>query len=188
MSFRYITFCTLFFNTICIAQVELPNFFTNNMVLQQNDTVAIWGTDKPNISISIESGWGVYVTTMSDDNGNWKFKIKTPLASYTPYNLIVKGSNTTELKNVLIGEVWFSSGQSNMEMPLKGFSNSPISGYNEIILDSENEYISLFKAERSASLFPEKNVVGKWNKTNPSTIHNFSAIGYLFAKKNPETA
>ncbi|WP_421150559.1 sialate O-acetylesterase [Seonamhaeicola sp. NFXS20] len=184
----YLRILLVFFvNAICFSQVRLPAFFSDNMVLQQNDSVAIWGVDKPNTPISIEVGWGEKSLTKSDENGHWKFKIKTPKASYNSYDLIIKGSSTTKINNVLIGEVWFASGQSNMEMPIKGFSNSPVSGYNEFILNSKNQNIRLFRVRRSASVTPEKDVVGEWEQANPNTIDNFSAIGYLFAKKLQKT-
>ncbi|WP_299108348.1 sialate O-acetylesterase [uncultured Winogradskyella sp.] len=153
------------------------------MVLQQKDDVAIWGNDKPNTVVHIETDWGIIDSTKSDNKGNWKIEIKTPIASYKNYSINISGSSTIALKNVLIGEVWFCSGQSNMEMTMRGYSNSPIRGSNEFILNSENKNIRLFKAKRQASLNPLDNVVGDWNEATPSAVYNFSAVGYLFAKK-----
>lgn len=165
------------------GQVELPSFFADNMVLQQNDSVPIWGTDMPNTDIQITTNWNVDIFTKTDAKGNWKVKLKTPNASFKTYQLQVSGSTSITLENLLIGEVWFCSGQSNMEMPMKGLGKSPVNGSAEFIKDAENKFIRLFNTERAGSLKLEKNVEGSWEVADSTSVYYFSAIGYLFGKK-----
>ncbi len=165
------------------CQIELPTFFTDNMVLQQNETVAIWGLDLPNTEVSLKTSWGESKTTKTNSEGYWKTQLKTIKASFTPYEIKIEGSTTRTLKNILLGEVWFCSGQSNMEMPIKGLGASPVNGANEFILNAKNPNIRLFNTERAGSLEPESDVVGTWEEANGASVSNFSAIGYLFGKK-----
>mgnify|MGYP003632462141 CR=1 FL=1 len=168
--------------TVSLAQIELPAFFGDHMVLQQNSDVSIWGTDKPNAKIKVIGSWGKESTTTANANGQWKLKIQTP--SYGgPYTLNIKGSNARTLKNVMIGEVWLCSGQSNMEMPVKGFNNQPINGSAEAILNSRNSQIRLFTVKRATSLEPLENVEGQWSEAGPATVRDFSATAYFFGKK-----
>lgn len=165
------------------SQVSLPSFFADNMVLQQNESVSIWGTDIPYTTIKITGSWGEESTTNTNEKGYWKTELRTSKASFTPYELTVTGSTVRTLNNVLLGEVWFCSGQSNMEMPMKGLGNSPVNGANEFILNAKNPYIRLFNTERAGSLTPENDVIGSWEEANGKSVSNFSAIGYLFGQK-----
>lgn len=177
------TFILLLYALCGFTQTELPSFFSDHMILQQNDSVKIWGKDIANKKIKIKTSWGEKETTMSNKKGHWMLKIKTPKASYKEYFLTVQGSSKVMIKNILIGEVWFASGQSNMEMPMKGKTNSPIKGANEFILHAKNNFIRLFKAKRSASFSPLEDVTGNWEVSSPESVKEFSALGYLFAKK-----
>ncbi|MFY0652081.1 MAG: sialate O-acetylesterase [Cyclobacteriaceae bacterium] len=172
----------ILFPILVHGQTKLPSFFASNMVLQQNEQVAIWGMDNSKTSILVEGNWGESATATSDKEGNWKVKLKTPSAG-GPFELQIVGSDTVVLENVLIGEVWLCSGQSNMEMPMKGFNNQPINGSNEAILNSENDQIRYFGAKRASSLSPETDIEGSWSLTDPSTTGEFSATAYFFARK-----
>ncbi|MDP5228877.1 MAG: sialate O-acetylesterase [Cellulophaga sp.] len=174
------TFCIMFQLS---AQLVLPNFFSDHMVLQQNDSIALWGWDTPNSPIEILTTWDQKSAVYTNDNGAWKIKLKTNKASFEPQAIEIKGSSKIKLSNVLIGEVWFCSGQSNMEMPIKGFKNSPINGANELIANAKNPYILLFNTERQGTLTPETNVKGTWEEADYKSVSEFSAIGYVFAKK-----
>lgn len=169
--------------TVCFSQTKMPSFFSNNMVLQQNENVAIWGTDVPGSVIDIHTSWGVVERIKTGEDGKWETKIPTEKASFEKQEITVKGSSIIILQNVLIGEVWFGSGQSNMEMALGGFKNAPVNNGEELINTSKNTHIRLFNTERGASLSLENNVVGSWEETNPETVRSFSAIGYLFGRK-----
>ncbi len=171
------------YSTSSIAQTKLASFFGDNMVLQQEDTVSIWGYDTPETDITVSAGWGQKVSTKADENGKWRVKLPTPKADKKPYTLSISGSKKIVFNNVLLGEVWFCSGQSNMEMPMKGYPNSPITGSNEAILNAKNKNIRLFQTKRKASLIPLDNVEGEWTEASPKTVAGFSATAYFFGKK-----
>ncbi|WP_025739592.1 sialate O-acetylesterase [Aquimarina pacifica] len=179
---RVIVLVFLCFSEVLFCQLRLPSFFGDNMVLQQKDKVAIWGNDEPNTSIVVIGSWGKDASTKTDNEGKWKLKIETPEAG-GPYFLTITGTKKIQFKNVLIGEVWFCSGQSNMNMPVRGYSNQPIQNSNEEILNSTNSSIRLFNVERNASLTPLTDVNGYWAVSKPSETRNFSAVAYFFAKK-----
>lgn len=169
--------------SICFSQTKMPAFFSDNMVLQQQESVAIWGTDNPGSVVKINTSWGIEKSINADADGKWHTEIRTNKASFEKQEIKVNGSSTIVLKNVLIGEVWFCSGQSNMEMPMGGLREATINGSEELIKNSKNANIRLFNTERSASMFLEEDVTGSWEETNPETVKSFSAIGYLFGKK-----
>lgn len=168
--------------SMCGAQTKLPNFFSSKMVLQQEQEVGIWGTDKAGVTIKVSGSWGKSAQTVAAANGKWKVKLSTPKAG-GPYQLTVKGSDKITLEDVLIGEVWLCSGQSNMEMPLKGYNNQPVIGSNEVILNSTNPQIRFFTTPRKVSFIPLENVEGEWRSASPATTGNFSATAYFFARK-----
>ncbi len=170
------------FTTTLIAQTQLPSFFSNNMVLQRNEGVSIWGQDSPNVEIEVSGSWGNKSYTKSNKEGFWKLKLQTPQAG-GPYTVLINGSKQITLTNVLIGEVWLCSGQSNMAMPLKGLTNSPINGSNETILNSHNSQIRFFDTKKNTSLKPLNDVTGQWFLTDPSTVGDFSALAYYFGAK-----
>lgn len=178
-------FIILFFllgSSICFSQTKMPSFFSDNMILQQQENVAIWGTDNPGTQIEIKTSWGVEKSIITQPDGKWQIKIQTNKASFESHEITVKGSSTITLKNVLIGEVWFCSGQSNMEMQMKGMNNAPINQSEEFINTSNNQNIRLFNTPRTASMSPEVDVDGNWEIANPESVKNFSAVGYFFGR------
>ena len=168
--------------TLSFSQVVLPALFSDNMVLQQKSMASVWGKDKPLQAITVTGNWSTSITTQTDKDGKWQVKIKTPEAG-GPYTLTIKGSTEIVLKNVLIGEVWLCSGQSNMEMPLKGFKDQPVNGSEEAIANAANFNIRLFTVGRQVSLTPKDDVSGSWMVANPETVKDFSAVAYFFGKK-----
>ena len=173
-------FLIVFYNSF--SQTKMPSFFSNNMVLQQQDDVAIWGTDLPNSDIEIHTSWGIKKSIKTNANGEWKTSILTPKASFAEQKITIKGSSTIVLQNVLIGEVWLASGQSNMEMALRGPGKPAINGAEVLINTSINKYLRLFNTERAASLSQEDDVLGSWKESNPESVESFSAVGYLFSR------
>ena len=115
------------------AKVELPEIIGSDMVLQQNAQCRLWGWADPRATVRIETSWGAECTVRSDADGRWSARVDTPAGSYEPQQVTIASGERIVLDNVLIGEVWFAGGQSNMEMPLRGFNNCPIAGANEII-------------------------------------------------------
>lgn len=181
---KYFVAAFLFISSITglFSQTRLPAMFSDNMVLQQQQLVSVWGMDHPDTKITVKGSWGNNATATTDAKGKWKLKLQTPAAG-GPYTLLIKGSNEVLLKNVLIGEVWFCSGQSNMEMPVKGYNNQPIIGSNETILNSANNNIRFLNTPRAASITPLYDVKGEWKAASPASTGNFSATAYYFAKK-----
>ena len=165
------------------AQVKLPSLFTDNMVLQQHAEVAIWGWDNPGKTISIAPSWSkkIYKTKVPV-SGKWALKIATPAAG-GPYEIPINDGIPLQLANVLIGEVWLCSGQSNMEMPMKGFKGQPLLNSNETILKSSNKNIRLYIVPRSSAFLPQDNSKpSPWKEANPESVSNFSATAYYFGR------
>ena len=164
------------------ANVTLPNIFSDNMVLQRNSEVSIWGWGNPNEEIKLISSWNnkEYIVK-SNNQANWQIKIKTPDAG-GPYSISIKGNNEITLKNILIGEVWICSGQSNMEMSASwGIENG-----DEAVKNANNPNIRFFNIPKLSATAPQNNVSGNWTECSPETIKNFSAVAYYFAKRLQE--
>lgn len=157
------------------------------MVLQQQTEVAIWGSADKNATVKIVTSWNdkKYSIKASDD-GRWRLKISTPQAG-GPYSVTISDSQTLTLENVLIGEVWVCSGQSNMQMPMKGFNNQPIVGSLDAILESPNSSIRFFTVGMNASLTPLDDFKGKWDNCDQETTEKFSATAYFFGRMLQKT-
>lgn len=179
----FILFMFLLSSITVQAQIELPSFFGDNMVLQQNQNISIWGKDTPNTSITIASSWGSKAKAMSDSKGLWSTSLKTKKGSFKPQSIIIKGSNTKKLENILIGEVWFCSGQSNMAMPLTGLGKSKVLKADKYLEIANNKNIRLFNNSRTASVSPSFDVNGEWEESDEISAEKFSAIGYIFGAK-----
>jgi sialate O-acetylesterase len=179
---KRLIFLFLAFPLLSFAETTLPRFFSNGMVLQQSTEVSVWGTDKPGTTVRIVASWSQAGQVKTDQSGRWKLKIVTPKAG-GPYKLSVSGSSTQNIDNIMIGEVWFCSGQSNMEMPLKGRVSQPVEGSNELILNSDNKNIRVFSIAKNSSKKPLDNVEGSWISASPESAGNFSAVAYLYGKK-----
>jgi sialate O-acetylesterase len=165
-----------------LAETRLAAVFSDGMVLQQNGEVAIWGWDEPGQRVSVRTGWGARASARADDDGRWRLALETPGAG-GPFMLSVKGSTRLERRDVLIGEVWFASGQSNMDMRMRGNTNQPIIGSNEAVLNAANDRIRLFTAGRQWDESPMDDADGEWTRATPETVKAFSAVGYFFAHK-----
>ncbi|WP_443943454.1 sialate O-acetylesterase [Pedobacter sp. AW1-32] len=163
------------------ALVKLPSFFGDNMVLQQNTKVKIWGWGSAGQSVVVKTSWDEKkYKAKTDETGNWQLWVNTPAAG-GPYTLHISEKNTVVLNNILIGEVWICSGQSNMDMPVKGYGNLPIAHSADLILESPNSNLRLFHVERAYSDQPQNDVKGEWNVADAQSVANFSAVGYQFA-------
>ena len=182
----FLCFTLVFFAVFAFeayADVKLPAIFGDNMVMQQQSQVAVWGWAKPNAGVSITGSWNKKTyTTQSDANGYWRVKIATPAAGFTPYTLTISDGKALTLANILIGEVWICSGQSNMEMPMKGFWNEPIAGGPEAIASSANPGIRCFTVSKVSKAAPQDDCTGNWEIASPQTTGHFSAAGYYFAR------
>ncbi|GGA69388.1 9-O-acetylesterase [Flavobacterium palustre] len=163
------------------ATIKLPALFSDNMMLQQQSNAPIWGWADKNQKIKIKTSWDSKTYQVkADDAGKWKIALKTPVAG-GPYEISVSnGKENKSIKNILIGEVWLCSGQSNMEMPLKGFQGQPIKNGNEIIVRSANQNIRLITIPRATVLEPKDDFEGKWEVASPKSTANFSATAWYF--------
>ena len=164
------------------AQIELGPLFSDDMILQRNSQVSIWGSTKENEKVSITSSWNNNeVITKADNNGNWTAYISTPDAG-GPYEIKISSKkNILNLTNVLIGEVWVASGQSNMQMALYGGGREPVLRSIDMIAQAKNPNIRLFTVKHNSSISPIKELKGKWLVSSPANVSAFSAVGYSFA-------
>ncbi len=165
------------------AKVQLPSFFSNGMVLQQQTIANIWGWAKQGAAVKIITSWNKKsYSTITDGNGKWLMKISTPVAG-GPYSISISDGEPVIIKNILIGEVWLCSGQSNMEMPMKGFRDQPIIGSNDAVFNSTNDQIRIYTVPRAVERFAkDTSKSSSWKNVNPENISNFSATAYYFGK------
>lgn len=169
------------FCSIVKAQVTLPTIFSDHLVLQQQSNAKIWGTAGGKKEVKIYTSWNKQsYTAKPDDKGNWSVVVKTATAG-GPYQITVSQSNKIVINDVLLGEVWLCSGQSNMDMPVKGYDNLPITNSLDILMASPDSMLRLFKVERKYATTPETNVKGSWQLADAGSVAPFSAVGYQFA-------
>jgi len=175
------TFIWIFVNPV-LAEVNLPAVFSDNMVLQQNAEVKIWGWAKPDIEVSIKPSWSkkvYYVQT--DASGKWHTMINTPQHG-GPYTVTITDDDPVIIKNVLIGEVWVCSGQSNMAMQFKHCTTSTDDDILNTLVLAGNPDIRLFTVPNKVSVSPETNVEGSWVEASPGEVYSFSAVAYYFGR------
>lgn len=161
--------------------ITLPLLFSDNMVLQQNSKVNFWGKSSPNEKIVITVDWqNNSFTTKADNLGSWKIEITTDKASFKEHTISIKGNNEIILKNVLLGEVWFSSGQSNMELVMRKVKES-----DKEISESIYPNIRLFNVKKKKADEPQSEISegSKWLPCSPESVKEFSAMSYYFARK-----
>lgn len=154
------------------------------MVLQQKDRVAFWGKYTPEREVKVTGSWGEESTSTSDRQGKWLLKLNTPDAG-GPYTVKIETQDSLLVINdVLIGEVWLASGQSNMEMPMKGFSETDsIEGGKQEIANADNTNIRMLTVANRVAVSPIDTLIGQWEVASPNTVGNFSATAYFFAKR-----
>ncbi|MEO7977471.1 sialate O-acetylesterase [Flavobacterium sp.] len=181
-------FLIFFFNLKFInAQVKLPALVSDNMVLQQNAKVNLWGWASPEEKINIQLGWqNATVETIANSTGDWKAAVDTPKGSEKMYSITIEASNKIVLNNILIGEVWICSGQSNMYFPVgkeNGTWKTGVKNYTEEIQNANYPNIRLFTVLTNTSPKPLDDVKGSWAVCSPNTIKSFSAVAYFFGRE-----
>ena len=165
------------------ANVKMPSLFTDGMVLQQKTSAPVWGTADPGEKITVSTTWdNKTVSTEAAADGKWMVKVNTPCYG-GPYALIINGKNTVFINNVMIGEVWIASGQSNMEMPMNGGFYGQILNGPEDIANSTNNEIRIYMAQRNTSFKEESDCEGTWKAASPKNTPLFGATCYYFARK-----
>lgn len=165
------------------AKVDLPSVFGDNMVLQRNASVAFWGTAKADSKVTIRPSWTKAKTvTESDADGKWSARVQTPEAG-GPYTVTISDGEKLVLENVLIGEVWFCSGQSNMEMFVKGFKGQPVEGGIDAFMDAKPETpIRMCNVRKCVSAKPKDDCDAIWLEHTQDAVANTSATAYFFAR------
>ena len=160
------------------AQIKLPALFTDNMVLQRNAEVSVWGWGDYHYETRVTGSWSKdTVTTWVSTDLKWRVTLKTPDAG-GPYKLCIMGKDTITLENIMIGEVWLCSGQSNMELTAEQtFNNSELE-----VANAYHPNIRLFNVKRTASQAPQENCFGEWEVCSPRSMRSFSALGYFFGR------
>lgn len=164
------------------AKVRLPHLIGDGMVIQQNTEVRLWGWDEPGKKVSVRTSWSDEVKSVeTDKDGKWMVKVASPAASFDPLTITFDDGEETVVGDVLAGEVWVCAGQSNMEMPVKGFGNCPVDNYNEEIINAADGIRSI-KIPAVMSSVPLEDAETAWRVSSPETVGEFSATGYFFAK------
>ena len=162
-----------------ISQIKLPRLISNGIVLQRNEKVKIWGWASPKEKIKLEFKSKTY-STQADQNGNWTIVLPSQKAG-GPYEMTLKASNEIKIQDILFGDVWICSGQSNMELPMERVKEK----YAEVIKNSKNDNIRQFLVpDKYDFKKPQTDLdSGDWIASNPETVLNFSAVAYFFAKE-----
>lgn len=186
-----ITLLSLFQVSSVWGKVVMPSIFSDNMVMQQKTNAPIWGKARINAVIKLNTSWdNKTYTTKTDKEGKWKITVRTPEAG-GPYTIIISDGEKTLLNNILIGEVWVCSGQSNMEMPLKGFGASgQVDGAIDVILKAKEStpirfYSNDFDEKGWTHQYSKKpldNCKGQWYTNSSENIPFASATAWFFAK------
>ena len=171
---------------LCLAQpgtgrVRLPSLIGSGMVLQRDCEARIWGWAAPDARIKLTASWDTQTHNVrADGEGRWDVRLRTPGAG-GPYTLTIDDGERVTLDDILIGEVWLCSGQSNMEMPLKGFDSQPVHGGLDAAMRAGGyPGIRLFQVARATASEPQQDCTGKWETSSMRPASGFSAVGYYF--------
>jgi len=171
------------------AKIKLPAIVSSNMVLQRNSHVTLWGWADPYEQIEIKASWLMNTLQLEADKaGNWRIEVKTTKSKEPQIIELHSKTSDITLENVLFGEVWLCSGQSNMEMPVKGYNGQPIFGSLSAIARSNNPNLRLFTVNPGGSKTPLKDVEKyiSWQQATPESVSDFSAVGYFFGQQLQE--
>lgn len=165
------------------ADVKLPALFCENMVLQRETDAPIWGWADPSEQITISAGWTKETATATaGQDGRWTTTLRTPKAG-GPYGITVAGRNKLDLDNVMIGEVWICSGQSNMEWSVGPHVGPGIQNHVEEIKNANLPDLRLFTVEKARAMAPAKDCKGHWQMCSQQSVAPFSASAYFFGRK-----
>lgn len=172
--------CFILLSNAFFANVTLPAIFCDHMVLQQKSNVNFWGTADPNETITISNTWSKKTATITaDNNGKWKIEIATSKASFKEQTITIKGNNTIQINHVLLGEVWFTSGQSNMEWPMRKVKDA-----KKELSEASYPNIKLFNITKKIANSPQEDFPKncKWLPCDSLSVKEFSAMSYYFAR------
>lgn len=173
---RFLTCLLLTSAFPALADITLPALFTDGLVLQQGKAIAVWGSAAPDENI-IVSFAGQTKATQADLDGKWRITLDPLPANAVPTEMTLSGKNTLKLKDILVGEVWICSGQSNMQWTVSQAANP-----EQEIAAANFPQIRMFTVERATSLEPAADVKGTWKATSPTATAQFSAVAYYFGR------
>lgn len=168
------------------AKVRLPHIIGDNMVIQQNTGVRLWGTARPGSTVKVAVSWAADgYEVRADGQGAWQLEVKSPAADGRRLSMTFDdGDGPVSVGNVLAGEVWVCAGQSNMEMPVKGFDECPVEGYNDVVAGARaDSLIHFVKIPSVMSMTPLADAACRWEQSSPATVGEASATGYFFARE-----
>lgn len=181
---KRILFLSLLLGSFNVAEgrIVLPPIFGNHMVLQQRSDVLLWGEATPGRRVVIRPSWGGHpVATRAGKDGRWSASVATPEAG-GPHTMTISDGKPLVLHDVLIGEVWFCSGQSNMEMPMAGKANQPVAEAADCIAQADPALpIRMFTVDQAGSRAPQQSCNGRWLRNDPVSVASTSAVGWFFA-------
>ncbi len=171
------SFSALLFTSLAAhAEVTVSSLFSDHMVIQREQAAPVWGQAAPGEEVSVTLGTAQAKATTNAE-GKWSVKLPAQKANATPQELVIQGKNTVAIKDVLVGDVWVCSGQSNMEMNLGG-CNAP-----DDIKAADLPTLRRIKFQHVALLKPTMQVPGKWETCTPASAGGFTAVGFYFAKR-----
>ena len=164
-----------------VQTLQLAGVFGDNMVLQRETDAAIWGKATADTEISVTPSWNNRTARVTaDSQGHWRTSLATPAAG-GPYSIRVQsGDQTLTLSNVLVGEVWICSGQSNMQWKMRGFGPDE---FKEDVAKANYPNIRFCDVPQNLAFKEQQDVQTKWSVCNPSTAYNFSAVAYFFGSR-----
>ena len=165
------------------AKIKVASLLGDNMVLQRNSEVKLWGKADPNQKMNFAIGWSKEkISATANEKGEWLVKVKTTEAG-GPYSIsIISGKESLLLQNILLGEVWLCSGQSNMEIPVVGYGDQPVNGSTDALLTASNNNLRLYTVGKYSIATVQDTCRGSWTVANPESVSKFSAVGYFFAR------
>lgn len=162
--------------TLAHADVKMPTLFADHLVLQQGKPVPVWGSAAADEDVTVSFA-GQTQVTRADLDGKWRITLSPLVANATPQEMVISGKNTVTLKNLLVGEVWVCSGQSNMQWTVSQAANA-----EQEMAGANFPQIRMFNVERATSMEPATDVKGSWQEANPANIGKFSAVAYYFGR------
>jgi sialate O-acetylesterase len=175
-SMMVVYFLSVFASGSSHADVRLPSVIGSNMVLQRDMAAPIWGWADPGEQVTVVMG-STTLQAKADANGAWMMKLPQ-MSAGGPFELVIRGKNTIRLTNVMVGEVWVCSGQSNMEMRLCHVKDAALEVANSLHHD-----IRLFQVTNDVYSDPQKTCDARWEECRPSTVYIFSAAAYFFGRE-----
>ncbi len=167
--------------------LELSPQFSSGMVIQRCADNEIWGFAEPGAKVKVRTGWeNRTLTVTADASGLWSVVTRTPEATFEAQTIVISSvKESVTLEDVLIGDVWFIGGQSNMQMNFHGNPDQPVEDAQRILLRSNRPGMRLFRVKNGYAMNQDDSIRidGAWTECNPTTVKEFSVVGYVFGEK-----